>query len=343
MEEGKPAPCFAFTRADELDGVSEAMDFVEGVFTDGGASVVYGPSNCGKSFWIVDLGAAVASGRQFREELEVDRGAVIYVALEGSHGAKNRMAALHKNGLLKHGDPFYLIFDQVSLMEKGHADRLAATVAEVAKASKHPVKLVIIDTMARAMAGGDENSGVDMGLAVKAIDAVKVATGAHVCLVHHCGKEAARGARGHSCLRAAVDTEIEVSRPENETITTVRVTKQRDLAFEEAMPFSLAVVVLGTDRREKPITSCVVHHESSIMASKLGKKGRPQTTSTEHILSMLPQRSTTAWEKFARTDHEVTSTPFYKALREVKRLNLATYSKKGGWIMAEPNLGSEFA
>ena len=33
-------------------------------------------------------------------------------------------------------------------------------------------------------------------------------------LVHHTGKDTAKGARGHSLLRAATDTEIEVKREE---------------------------------------------------------------------------------------------------------------------------------
>jgi hypothetical protein len=333
---------FEFLRADKLGGVSEASDFVEDLLSDGGASVIYGPSNCGKSFWIVDLGAAVASGRRFRDDLEVDRGAVIYVALEGAHGAKNRMAALRSKGLLKPEDPFYLVFDQVSLLEPGHSERLAETVVAVARESGHPVKLVVLDTLARAMAGGDENGGPDMTLAVKAIDAVRSATGAHVCLVHHCGKDQAKGARGHSSLRAAVDTEIEIFRPDGETISTVRATKQRDMSIGEAMPFTLKVVELGIGRRGKPITSCVVHHEDSIMAASK-KGGRPASTSSTEILSLLPQPSTTAWARAAKVQLEVTATPFYRVLDEIKRTGAATCEKKAGWVLASPSFGSEFS
>ena len=326
-----------------LPGAVEAADFVEGLLLNGGASVIYGASNTGKTFEVLDIAAAVASGRPFRGELEVERGAVVYVALEGRNGAINRIVALRKERLLSEDDPFFLIFEQVALLEPGHAEKLARSVAEAAKDCGFPVKLVILDTMARAMAGGDENSGADMTSAVKAIDAVRAATGAHVCVVHHCGKDQARGARGHSSLRAAVDTELEVSRNENEKIATVRVTKQRDLPAGDPMPFSLKVVELGTDRRGRPITSCVVHHEDSIMATKVGKPGRPQTTSVAHLLSMLPQPSTTAWQKFARNNHEVTTTPFYNALRQIQLNRAAEYSKKDGWTLPAANFGSDFA
>jgi hypothetical protein len=315
---GSPAKLFEFFHADELTGTSEAMDFVEGVLTEGGASVIYGPSNCGKSFWIVDLGVAVATGAPFRDELEVEQGAVVYVALEGAHGAKNRIAALRQSGRLTAGAPFFLIFDPVSLLESGHADRLAQTIASVSDKAGLKVKLVILDTMARAMAGGDENSGVDMTAAVKSIDAIRAATGAHVSIVHHCGKDEARGARGHSSLRAAVDTEIEITRPSGETISTVRVTKQRDLQAGEAMPFSLEVVALGTNRRGKPITSCIVRHEDEMMASKPSKAGRKAICTAEELLQFLPAKNITDWQERVADEIGLGRSQFYDMKKQLK-------------------------
>ncbi len=331
---------FAYMQADQLGGTSEAMDFVEGLFTDGGASVIYGPSNCGKSFWIVDLGVSVASGNAFRDELEVEQGAVIYIALEGAHGARNRIAALKQAGRLKPGAPFFLIFEAVSLLESGHADRLAETIARISEESGWKVRLVILDTMARAMAGGDENSGVDMTAAMKSVDAIRAATGAHVAIVHHCGKDESKGARGHSSLRGAVDTEIEVSRRDGETISTVRVTKQRDLQAGVAMPFSLEVVTLGTDRRGKPITSCIVHHEDEMMASKPGKTGRPATATPGELLKLLPLPGTTAWKDMANAELGVGSTAFYALLKRIKADGGAVQSKTEGWSLPKVSFRS---
>ena len=91
---------FAIFRAGLSVGLAMAADFVEGLLTEGGASVIYGPSNCGKSFWVLDLAVAVATGKPFRGNREVDQGAVIYVALEGSHGVSNRIEALRREGKL---------------------------------------------------------------------------------------------------------------------------------------------------------------------------------------------------------------------------------------------------
>jgi len=309
---------FVIVRAGLSAGMALAADFVEGLLTEGGASVVYGPSNCGKSFWVLDLAVAVATGTPFRGILEVDQGAVIYVALEGSHGVKNRIEALKREGRLPEDAPLFLCFAPVSLLKPKHAAKLAASVKLAAEQSGLPCRLVILDTLARAMAGGDENSGKEMGAAVKSMDAIREATGAHVLLVHHCGKDEARGARGHSCLRAAVDTEIEISRPEGQTISTVRATKQRDLQVGDPMPFSLKVVKLGTDRRGKPVTSCVVHHEDETMAAKPGRSGRKAKTTPEEMLAFLPAESATEWKDTVMAETGLGATQFYAHKRTLE-------------------------
>lgn len=289
-ESGETRAGFPLSLADEIQDVAEAADFVEGILTDGTASVIYGPSNLGKTFWVLDIAACVATGRNFRDVLETEQGAVVYVALEGTQGIRNRILALRQAGKLPEGSPFFLCYAPISLLEPGHAEKLAATVKAAAMQSKLPCRLVVIDTLSRAMAGGDENGAQDMTLAVQSIDKVKQATGAHVLVIHHCGKDEAKGARGHSSLRAAVDTEIELFRPKNQTITTVKITKQRDMPTGEAMPFSLNVVKLGTDRRGNSITSCTVRHEDSIMADKGEKtesKGLSRKAPPERVIEVF--------------------------------------------------------
>ena len=112
--------------------------------------------------------------------------------------------------------------------------------------------LIVVDTVARALAGGNENSPDDMGALVRNADMLRIVSGAHVMVIHHIGKDPSRGARGHTSLKAAVDTELEIADH------AVRVTKQRDMEFAPAIKFSLKVIELGVDEDGKRITSCVV-------------------------------------------------------------------------------------
>jgi hypothetical protein len=326
---------FGLVPADELEEVSETRDFVEGLLIDGGFSVVYGPSNCGKSFWALDLAAHVASQPTWRHgESEIENGAVIYVALEGASGVKNRIKALRKRGILTRGDRLLVCRERFSLLEPGHADRMAKTIAAVAESLDVPVRLVILDTLSRAMAGGDENSGQDMTTAIATVDAIRAATGAHVIVIHHSGKDEAKGARGHSSLRAAADTEIEIFRPAGQSVSTVRVTKQRDLPIGEPMPFTLETVVLGTDRRGKEITSCVVRHEDPIMAAKRGNPGKRREFLLKRLLALLPAVSTADWQRRAADELGLSESTFHRLRREIPE-TLAAKDNDGRWVRVE--------
>ena len=235
----------------------DAADFVEGVLIEGSMAVVYGESNCGKTFFMTDLGLHVAMGKEWRGR-EVERGGVIYCALEGSHGISNRVAAFRKYHQLEGQRlPFAVVPYSINMLE-GDVDRLIDAIQAAAEPFGCPVKMVVIDTLARAMAGGDENGPSDMGKLVFSTKQVQQETGACVVYVHHSGKDAARGARGHSSLRAATDTEIEVSRENKDAPSVALAMKQREMEIEGEFWFRLERVELGTNRRGKSVTSCVV-------------------------------------------------------------------------------------
>jgi hypothetical protein len=234
-------------------------DFVEGLLIRAAMSVIYGPSNCGKTFLMADLALHVALGWKWWGR-DVTQGAVIYCALEGAFGIRNRVAAfaLH-HGLDGQEIPFAIIPVALNILDPdADTDRLIAAIQEAAAKLEMPVALVVMDTLSRAIAGGNENSPEDMGRLVANSDKIRQVTGAHIAWVHHSGKDQALGARGHSLLRAATDTEIEISRPDAESPSTARVTKQRELEIDGTFTFSLHRVELGLNHRGKPVTSCVV-------------------------------------------------------------------------------------
>ena len=91
-------------------------------------------------------------------------------------------------------------------------------------------------------------------------------------LVHHSGKDVAKGARGSSSLRAATATEIEVEPSEGYSVA--RVTKQRDLEVAGEFAFSLQVVELGVNPRGGVVSSCVVVEHVPDIISKRPSKPR---------------------------------------------------------------------
>lgn len=247
--------------ANEVTAAEPALDFVEGLLVEGGMSVWYGDSNVGKTFCVLDLAMHVALGRPYRGR-EVDQGGVVYCALEGVAGIRNRVAAWMRHHWVKPADrrdlPLAIVPSAINMLDtEADVQALIEAIKVAAEQLGRPVKLVVIDTLSRALAGGNENSPEDMGALVRASDMVRQACGAHLSFVHHSGKDQARGARGHSLLRAATDTEVEISRGEGSEVSLVKVTKQRELEIGDDMGFRLEVIDLGTNRRGKPLTSCV--------------------------------------------------------------------------------------
>jgi len=237
----------------------DAADFIERVLIDGGMSVTYGETNCGKTFFMTDLALHVAAGMAWNGRA-VEEGGVIYCALEGSHGISNRVTAWRKHHQMEGVIiPFAIIPISINLLDPAaDTERLIEAITKAQIEMRVPVRLVVLDTLSRALAGGNENAPDDMGALVSNIDRVRQATGAHVNGVHHSGKDAAKGARGHSLLRAATDTEIEITRASKDSPSIATVKKQRDLEIEGEWIFKLTIIELGLNRRSKPVTSCII-------------------------------------------------------------------------------------
>jgi hypothetical protein len=132
--------------------------------------------------------------------------------------------------------------------------------------------LIVVDTLSRVMGDGDENTAPDIADLVKNLDVLRRGTGANIMLIHHSGKDVARGARGHSSLRAAVDTEIELTRDEAGLITA-EVTKQRDGPTGYKFPYILRQIELGVDQDGDPVTTCLVEAVSISASRRDGVQG----------------------------------------------------------------------
>jgi hypothetical protein len=257
-----------------------ARHLVRDLLGSGDASALYGDSNVGKTFVAVDLALSIAAGRAWRSR-EVEHGAVLYLALEGGAGIKKRaVAARQYHGLDGVDVPLFLLTASLNLLHAPDVEALMGFVREVEKISGKPVVLLVVDTLAAATAGSDENSAADMTAFIRNINAVR-ALGPHVLIIHHSGKDASKGARGHSSLRAAVDSMLEVVNG------SIHVRKQRDMEFAPPMAFRLHQVQIGKDDTGAPITSCVVvHNDAAAQFNRPTEQFKPGTK-THDVAAVL--------------------------------------------------------
>ncbi len=244
------------SRASEIKGRMTALCDIEPVLTLNhmvkgwlsrrGLSMLYGPSNAGKTFVALDMAMHIAAGKPWRG-CKVNGGPVLYIAAEGGAGVRNRLAAFKRERPDMASAPFMLLPVSLDLHAPGDGLAVCEALHGVGPA------LVVVDTLARSMGAGDENAAKDAAMFVRNCDLIREATGAHVMVVHHTGKDEERGARGSSALRAAVDTEISVT-SEGEILCK----KQRDMAYADPLHFTLRSVALGVDEDGEPVTSAVV-------------------------------------------------------------------------------------
>jgi hypothetical protein len=243
----------------DIEPCLDVRDFVQGVLVEEGAAVVYGESNAGKTFWTTDLALHVAAGLPWNGR-RVEQGGVVYCVLEGGAGFRNRVSAWRTSHHMDGAQiPFAAIPSSLNLLDpEADTPKLISTVKAAAIQISHPVKLIVVDTLSRALAGGNENSPEDMGALVQNMDAIRAQTNAAVVFVHHSGKDSAKGARGHSLLRAAVDTEIEVVASDEGEEKSATIVKQRELKKGDVFGFTLSVAELGTNRHGESVTTCLV-------------------------------------------------------------------------------------
>jgi KaiC/GvpD/RAD55 family RecA-like ATPase len=250
-------------------------------------AVIFGESGSGKSFLALDICAAVTRGIEWRSN-RVSRGGVVYVCAEGARGFKARLRAYAHEHKVELAQLPAVIADAPNLLEPKDAAALAhAIVAWVKKQGK--VDVVVIDTLSATTPGGNENSGEDMGLVLSHCKSIHRQTGALVVLIHHSGKDATRGARGWSGLRAAADAEIEVTR--NGDYRLASITKLKDGTDGESFAFKLKVVPMGFDAEGEEESSCVVEHIDAAPAATPGKQrptGRHQLTMFDILKVMAP-------------------------------------------------------
>lgn len=212
-----------------------------------GVAAIYGPPASGKSFLALDMAAAIASGRDWFGH-KTAAAPVFYVYLEGSGALKNRIAAWEheRERAFPDGVTFYL--GAFSLFE--NMDSLIAAIPHGA--------VVVVDTLAASAPGFDENSGADMSRAIEALGRVAREKNGLAVVVHHSGKDASRGLRGHSSLLGALDAAICVDRSGASSVRRWTLAKSKDSEDGIGAAFSLHRVELGTDADGDMVSSCIV-------------------------------------------------------------------------------------
>jgi hypothetical protein len=237
----KPAPnqsqkdddTFQLLDATDLRNLPPPQWLVDGIIPENGLTFLYGQRGKGKSFVTLDAALHIASGSKWLGR-DTKSGGVIYCAGEGLAGYGVRVEGwTRQHAALDVGN-----FRLMPLVPNFRDEKEVAKLARTIKQQLGDAKLIIIDTVARAIPGAEENSSKDMGLFVAACDAIRQTCGVAVIGVHHSGKDDERGMRGSSALEGAGDAVIHLKRLEG---NLVEITSDKMKDGEEFRPIIMAL------------------------------------------------------------------------------------------------------
>ncbi len=227
--------------------------------------MVHGPSGGGKTFVVLDWCLRMAAGVGDWCGHKVKRGNVVYLAGEGHHGLRGRIAAWkhhHQAGHLS----MWLSRDGCDLnTPTGYLQ-----VVEHLRGLPVRPSLIVVDTLHRFLAG-DENSAQDAKTMLDACNALMGEFQCSVILVHHTGvaEEAQHRARGSSAWRGALDIEISVVQGKDGSPMQIVQRKSKDAELAKPVHVELQQVTIPGwyDEDGKPVTSAVVVHAEAVVAT----------------------------------------------------------------------------
>ena len=273
---GRPRRLVTFTRADQVT-FAPTQWLVEGWLVKNTLAGLVGASGGGKSFLAIDWACRIASGMHWFGR-KVERGGVFYLAGEGKQGLRKRVSAWEQHfGQTMQGSPLYLADGLPFLCEDSQAFGTIDAIQDLSdellfECGAVEPALIVVDTVARAMAGENENSAESMGKLVRSLDMLRERWSATVLAVHHTGHEGAR-ARGSSAFYAALDSEFLLKG--SEKTVELAGTKEKDWSKPNGLVLEkvpVAVEIVGTDGRTIRDTSLILQADNSFAIEQEKRK-----------------------------------------------------------------------
>jgi AAA domain-containing protein len=309
-----PAPrVIRFLTAAELEARPRPSYLIEGILPTGALGVLYGPPGAYKSFVALDWACSIACGLSWQGRA-VERGTAAYVLAEGSGNFGARVDAWRSFRQSPDLGRAHFFPEAVRLLDPADVAALLAGLTLLPA----PLRVLVVDTLAQSMAGGDENSTEDMGSVIDAANRIRRETGAAVLLLHHPGWNGDH-MRGNTSLHGAADVVLKATK--DQALLTLTCEKMKD-----AEPFP-------------PLTRALVPHGGSLVLSLADRAATPNATAlsphartccTILARDFLEEGATASeWKTASRTAGVPETSSFYRARTELVRLGYVTRAGDG--------------
>lgn len=241
---------------------------IKGILAPRDFGLIFGQPGCGKSLAGPLLCHAVAEGRRvFGRRTRKSR--VLYIAAEAGADMEVRFCAMRE----RYGDVegLDLIAVPIDLQDQNSGD-IEYLLAEIARLKPD---LIVVDTIAAAFPGLEENEARDMGRAVRILRSLTEPSGAAVLAIHHAPKEG-NTPRGWGGLNGDADVTMRVEGQDDQP-RSVTFGKNRNGPSGHAFTFGLELVELGEDQDGDPIRRPVAVELDEDASQQAGDRGLTET------------------------------------------------------------------
>jgi hypothetical protein len=288
-------------RPSEFDWQAAQYNLIDGLIGHRMLMLHFGPSGAFKTATAIDMAMHIVLGWPWCGR-DVAKGSVIYLAPEGAHSVSLRHRAWCKyHGIDPEDDtiPFRLVPARIDLCRTEDDARAIIANIKAAEAEIGAPKLVIGDTVSRALAGGDENSPADMGALVRNADLIREETGATVDLIHHSPLSDSERSRGHQALNNASEVRL-CSSTITDTLFKITAPHLKDgPSGSISILFDARTIEVGKNDKGDPVCGIVAVQSEVKPAGERGRpKARQLTDRQLRALQALQEEARTAkrWE-----------------------------------------------
>jgi hypothetical protein len=281
---------------------------IHGVLPESGKVNLHGPAGSMKTAVAIDMACHIALGLPWHGR-DIDLSLMIaYIASENPTSVKRRVRAWardHGIGYEKLARKLFVWSGVLDLNSPQSVIDFARSIpALISLAGGTAPRVWIVDTLATAMSGDENTKAIqDAVQAIYHAITGAIRTEPLVIFVHHTGKDEAREERGHSSLRAVVDTAIKIEAGESSGAQPSKVQpsvlikrglaivrKQRDGVDGQVFAFEVHAILVGFDDKGRPRSQVVVRHSKDIdeargdVAAKRARRPGAAKTITAAIL-----------------------------------------------------------
>lgn len=319
---------FKIRSREELMSAADPSFLIDQILPECSLSVFVGSPGIGKTFAALSMSLSICTGQPWLG-FEIRTGDVIYITSEGLNGLKLRYLAweVEHNVQVKN---FGYITESPQFLDEQEIETLIENIS-----SSHLSKpaLIVIDTLARHMVSGDENSALCMGEFISNADKLRVAFNCAVVIVHHTGKRKNNSSfseRGSSALRGAADTMLLMDKDKNGVYISCE--KQKDSEPFEAISVALKSIELPNDNN-----SCVLVRAKTNLVSN----DKLDTEKEKILIALLSANGTGLKTKEIRELTKIPESSYHRHRSHLTEHGFITQSTQQRYFLTEK--GKEYA